>query len=370
MCEEIVAVGYRPMKEDYLEFFKKLPMVYYNYVAFRIVMKFLTFTFFVFNGILTVMSLIHGWNIQRLFLTAVFVSALCQIGVVYLMDGVYEEILTLGEEMQSSFWSIEAASEELLTYFEGIFDILRVNLRLLWVKLAILWVIAVLTRFFPNWPIDNFLRMSYNIVYCLNAFFGAILVAQYCIIFYYYCIHVYVQTKLLGQYFSNVDKDLENVESDNRDRIINKRLLIGIQQHKNLRRFADHMKRVFSGKRILMLFITVVMCVPLWLFWILLEGTLVIAGALILIMFLVIAFAISGEMFTQGYKQCPEQLYKNNWYDWNKDNKQLFRLFVALADDEQIIRLIPSFSVRATDLLKYLKMLYSITALLVSVYKK
>ncbi|KAI7815233.1 Odorant receptor Or72, partial [Rhyzopertha dominica] len=356
--------------EDYLEFLKRLPMTYYNYVVLRIIMKSLAFTFFVYNGVLSVMSLMHGWNIQRLFLIAVFLSALYQIGTVYLMDGVYDEMLNLGEEMQNTFWSIEAASEELLAHFKEIFQVLRVNLRLLWVMLAVIWVIAMVTEFFPNWPIDISLRISYNIVYSFNAFFGVILVAEYCIIFYYYCIHFYVQTKLLGQYFSNVDKDLENVEPDNRHRIIKKRLLHGIQQHKKLRRFAEHMKRIFSGKRILTPFITVMVCMPLWFFWVLLEGTLVIACGLIIGLILMTAYAISGEMFTQGYNQCPEQLYKSNWYNWNKDNKQLFCLFVVLADHQQIIELVQPFSVRTVDLLKYLKMLYSITALLVSVYKK
>lgn len=62
------------------------------------------------------------------------------------MDGVYDEMLNLGEEMQNTFWSIEAASEELLAHFKEIFQVLRVNLRLLWVMLAVIWVIAMVTR--------------------------------------------------------------------------------------------------------------------------------------------------------------------------------------------------------------------------------
>lgn len=86
------------------------------------------------------------------------------------------------------------------------------------------------------------------------------------------------------------------------------------------------------------------------------------------------------------YDECPQQLYKSNWYRWNKQNKDLLLLFVVLAGGEQSVGLFYPIKARLHDFLwvrskvyccssiifffifQFLKTLYSIAALLRSVY--
>ncbi|KAI7815202.1 Odorant receptor Or80, partial [Rhyzopertha dominica] len=155
-------------------------------------------------------------------------------------------------------------------------------------------------RFFPEWPVHIAIYVSYVIVYFLTSCFGFVVMFKYAYIFFYYCIHAYVQTSILGQYFSQVARNLNGMKRRDREKIIKKRLLVGFHQHKKLIRFADKVKKTFGRKRILLPFMTVMLCVPLWSFWIITEHTFMLEVAVSLLVGLLSAYGISGELFTVG----------------------------------------------------------------------
>ncbi|KAI7815197.1 Odorant receptor Or81, partial [Rhyzopertha dominica] len=223
-------------------------------------------------------------------------------------------------------------------------------------------------RFFPHWPVHILIYLSYNVVYFLTAAFGFLIMFKYALIFFYYCIHAYVQTSILGQYFRQVAKNLNRMKQPDRDRIIKERLLIGFEQYKKLRRFAGKVKKAFRGKRLAIPFMSIMACVPLWFFWIITAQPLMVEVALALLVSLFSVYAIVGELFTAGYADCPLQLYKCDWYEWNKENKKLLLMFVALTSDEQCIEIFQPLSIRLHNLLRFLRALYSITAVLRSAY--
>lgn len=65
------------------------------------------------------------------------------------------------------------------------------------------------------------------------------------------------------------------------------------------------------------------------------------------------------------FEECPQQLYKCDWYTWNKENKLMFLLFVVLADQEQNIKIFPTIKIRLSDLL-WVKIV-SVTLIAVSI---
>ncbi|KAI7815196.1 Odorant receptor Or79 [Rhyzopertha dominica] len=365
---QIMISEYKHMEDDYLASAKSLPMIYYNNSFVRIMTKFLTFIFVIYHGIMAALCLYNGWNVSRIFVAAIFFTAQHVFITTCLMDNLYEDILELDEEMRSSFWAIEAASKELADHFKIIFGLLKLCERLFWVNLPLLSSIMLLTRFFPHWPVHIAIYLSYTVVYFLTACFGFVVMFKYAFIFFYYCIHAYVQTNLLGQYFSQIAKNLKRMKLNDRDRIIKERLIVGIQQHKKLKRFAEKLRKAFGGKRLAIPFLSAIACVPLWTFWIMTERTFMVEVALALLVCLLSAYGISGELFTIGYADCPNQLYKSNWYEWNRENKKLLLLFVILTNDEQSIEIFHPLSARLHMLIWFMKTFYSITAVLKSVY--
>lgn len=51
-------------------------MVYYNFSIVRIMTKFFTFTFFIYHGIMAALCVYNGWNVSRIFVAAIFLTAL------------------------------------------------------------------------------------------------------------------------------------------------------------------------------------------------------------------------------------------------------------------------------------------------------
>ncbi|KAI7815235.1 Odorant receptor Or74 [Rhyzopertha dominica] len=365
----MVDFGYKSMEENYLGSIKKVCMIYYEYPALRIISKYLELIFFAYHGMLTVLAIIYKWDVHWLFVAAVLVTVLHRIQTVYLVDGLYDDIVSLDEEMNKSFWSIEAASEELLAHFKRIFYVLKACERLLCITVPLIGCTVALIRFFPKWPIAIVLKLLYNILYVADLCFGSVITFEFHIIFFYYCSHAYIQTSLLGQYFSNIDNDIEHLKYDNRNRIIRKRLIRGIKQHEELKRFADQLKKVYNGKRLLLPFSLIMIGMPVWIIWIITEGTFIVTVAVVIFLYLIITFSISGELFTIGYEECVRKLYECNWYDWNQENKRLLLLFVSLANQEQAIKILQPFTLRLSGLVRYMKTIYSTVALLKSVYQ-
>ncbi|KAI7815234.1 Odorant receptor Or73 [Rhyzopertha dominica] len=364
----MVPFEYKPMVENYLHSIKRTCMVYYEYPSIRIVSIFFILIVSVYNVILTLMAIIYGWNMDWLFVVAILVTNLHGIDVLYLIDGLYGDIVTLDEEMSKSFWSIQAARTELLVHFEKIFNVLKVFERLIRIAIPIVGCTVALMRFLPEWPIDITLLLTYEILSVAGLCSGSVVTFEFNIIFFYYCIHAYVQTNLLGQYFSNIDNGMDHMKFDNCNRIIRKRLICGIKQHKKLKGFAYKLKQVYSGKRLLLPISIIMIGMPVWVIWILTEGTFVVVIAIAVFICYAVAFGISGEMFTFGYEDCVQKLYECNWYKWNEENKKLLLLFVTLASKVQVIEIVRPFALRIPSLVSYLKAIYSTVTLLKSVY--
>ncbi|KAI7815194.1 Odorant receptor Or77 [Rhyzopertha dominica] len=362
--------SYKPMKGDYLSFIKWIPMTYYKHDILRALIKYTISVFFVGNSVLTFLCLTRGWNVNKTFVAGLFFSTLHEVVTVYLLECLYNDIMVLDETMEDSFWDIAEASPVLRTHLYKMFSNFKLCEYLIWTNTLAFSLAILLLRFYPNWPIlDNtFLCVIYVMGYTLNALFGFSIVIMYAFVFFYYCIHAYVQTGLLGQYFSQIAKGLSEINQHERDKIIRERLLLGFRQHKRLRRFADEVKNRLGGKRMFMPFITVMCLLPVWFLWAMTEGFSMVGTSLFNFLLIICAYGTMGEIFFTGYDECPQQLYKSNWYRWNKQNKDLLLLFVVLAGGEQSVGLFYPIKARLHDFLWFLKTLYSIAALLRSVY--
>ncbi|KAI7815199.1 Odorant receptor Or84 [Rhyzopertha dominica] len=357
-------------KDEYLPFIRKTMMLYYENIFVRMLCKVYLPLNCITHATAMVDSFIHERKTDYLYNTMILMICIHVILTVFMVEAVYHDIMHMDELMRKTFWSQNGAAEWLTRKIRQLTQTFKILLSGGFVGIIILCMNAVLFGIHPDWPIINKnSRIQYSIflvAFMIHAIGACIIVVVYSCMFFYACIHVYVQMSLLTEYLKKLSYSVTEMKEDRCNQSVKEGMLCIIEQHCKLSMFAKKVTQTFGFKNLAILLTTAMVSFSICLYLIIKrrEYTIII---FVVSFFVILAFyCVTGELFSLGFEEFSSQLYNCCWYKWNKENRRTALLFLIFTQREQAVQIFPAHYARMRYILWTIRALYSVLTLLKS----
>ncbi|KAI7815024.1 Odorant receptor Or103, partial [Rhyzopertha dominica] len=355
---------------EYLPFFRKIMMLYYENVLVRMLCKVYLPLYFLVHATAMVHSIVHKLKTNHIYNAVMLAISAHEVITVVLVEIVRNDITQMDELKSKIFWSPIGASKRLLQNFRYLTKTFKLLLFVGFLSIIILCISAVLLEIHPDWPIidkNNPLQYSIFLVAFMVQCVGAcIIVYAYSCMFFYACLHMYMQMVLLTEYLRNISKGLRGMDENRRNQLVKDRMLCAIRQHCKLSRFAKRVMETYGPKTLAIPLITAMVSFSICLYAIIEEEAYTLLTFLMSFFLIPSLYCVAGELLSSGFEEFSSQLYSCCWYNWNKANRRTSLIFLVFTQRELVIEIFPSLYARVRCILWTVKTLYSVLALLKS----
>ncbi|KAI7815203.1 Odorant receptor Or87 [Rhyzopertha dominica] len=356
-------------KDEYLPFFRKTMMLYYENVFVRILCKIYLPLFFLMHASAMVQSLVQERKTDHLYNSMMLMINVHQVITVVMVEAAYHDIMHMDELIREIFWSQNGAPKWLKQNIRQLTQTFKIVLTFVFVCIIILCMNAVLFGIHPDWPIinknDQIRYVIFLIAFIIYAIGSCIIIYVYACMFFYVCIHIYVQMALLTDYLRNLSDGLIDMEDDRFNQFVKERMLFVIKQHCKLSMFAKKVTQTFGFKNLAILLTTAMVSFSICLYLIIKRREY---SVFVPVIFFIVPslYCITGELFSFGFEEFSSQFYNRYWYKWNKENRRTALLFLIFTQREQVIQIFPAHYARIEYILWTVRALYSVLTLLKS----
>ncbi|KAI7815239.1 Odorant receptor Or96, partial [Rhyzopertha dominica] len=349
-------------------FFRKIMMLYYNNVWIRLLCKFYLPSYFVTH---VTMMFLKGWNVITLFDAAIVVVAFHAVVVVILIATVEVDINCLENIMLDVFWPFDRASDKLNKDIHVLNDMFKFLFYISLLSIVILGFNAAFLGIHPEWPIvDKNNLISYATfltVFIVFAVLACIAIYVYAFMFFYFCVHGHVQMRLLIENLRKISGGLKEKDEYQHDKLVRERILFIIRQHFNLTRFTKAFIETFEGRRLTIPLLSGIVFYSIMLYVIYKERNYTMIAFIISFFLVPSLYCFTGELLSSEFENFTLELYKREWYNWDRKNRQTILLFLLFSQKERTIYVFPPLTTRIPGILWILRNLYSIFTLIQSV---
>ncbi|KAI7815200.1 Odorant receptor Or85 [Rhyzopertha dominica] len=360
----------QPFQDDYLPFFRKAMMLYYENVFVKMLCKIYLPLYLIIHATTMADSLIRKRTTDSLYNTMLLMICIHEVLTVVMVEAVYHDIMHMDEIMRDIFWSQTCVPKRLKQNIRQLTQAFKIFLSSGFVGIIIIWISAVLFGIHPDWPIiDKNNPIQYAIflaAFMVHSIGACIIVFVYSCIFFYTCIHVYVQMALLTEYLRKLSYSLTEIKEDQLNRSVKEGMLCIIKQHCKLSMFAKKVTQTFSLITLAILLTTGMVTFSICLYFIIKRREYTMIIFLVSFFGIPSLYCITGELFSFGFEEFSSQLYNCCWYKWNKENRRTVLLFLIFTQHEQVIQVFPAHYARMRYILWTIRALYSVLTLLKS----
>lgn len=159
--------------------------------------------------------------------------------VICLIEVVYSDIIYLDRLMYKIFWSSNTASTYLMKRINHLTRTFKILLSFGFMGIGLVCVGAAFFQLHPDWPIvnknDPFQYAAFLTAFSVQCLAGCLIVFIYASMFFYACIHVYVQMTILTEYLGWLSEDV-TMKVKQHNRYVKDRMVFVIKQHRKLSR--------------------------------------------------------------------------------------------------------------------------------------
>ncbi|KAI7815206.1 Odorant receptor Or90 [Rhyzopertha dominica] len=360
-----MATNPEPYTDEYLPFLRKTMMLYYENAFVRMLCKIYLPLYFLMHATMMVDCFIHERKTDHLFNTVVLTSCVHVMVTLVLVESVYKDIMNMDELMSEIFWSQNGAPKWLKQNIHQLSQTFKILLFVGLFGVIVLCVSAVLFRIHPDWPIidksDPIHYAIFLVAFMIHNVVACVIVFVYSCMFFYACIHVYVQMALLTEHLKKLSGE------DGLDELIKERMLPIIKQHCKLSGFAKKVTQTFSPKRLATPLSTAMFSFSICLYLIMKRREYSMVIFLISFFIIPALYCVTGELFSFGFEKFSFELYNCCWYGWNKENMRTVLLFLVFTQREQVVQVFPSLYARMRYILWTVKTLYTVLTLFKSI---
>ncbi|KAI7815427.1 Odorant receptor Or105 [Rhyzopertha dominica] len=361
----------KPMEDDYLPLFKKVTLLYYDNVFVRLLCKIYLLVFFVVHLVQMIKGALDGWKPDHWYNTLMLTICVHELVTVFLVETVHDDFMRLRSLMYEIFWSPTEAPLPLIKNYHKWYHVYKAVLIIGLLTIIIFCYGSARFHTHPEWPMiaknSPTQYSAFFVAFSIQAVAAYLIVYIYSFMFFYVCIHGYVQMELLIEYLKQISKGLQQCDCGRLNGVIKDRLSFILMQHLNLSRYVAQVQHTFGGTRLTMPLMTAILSFSICLYAVYQDRVVTLSIFLIFFIAMTSLYCVAGELLSSGFEKFAIELYCTKWYYWNKENKQTLLLFLPFAGRVQAVDVFPPLTVRVSNILWIIRTLYSLVTVLKSV---
>ncbi|KAI7815207.1 Odorant receptor Or91, partial [Rhyzopertha dominica] len=356
--------------DDPILFVKWLPVQFFTKGFVRKYIKIILLIYTLMHSTANIWDVAEGRATDRFYTKTLFLAC-CQVFVTIMVVESFASHMKYTEKiMKEQFWAVDAVSTTRnIKIIKGVMFFGAVD--------ALVFIgNCVVNSFYPDWPFVSKENGSWQFI-VHGAMFVVFAATSYCVVYmhwcyvFYYCYHVWMQTALLGEYFKNISSDLDLTSSPElHQKIVHERILFGVEKHIKLISYTQSFQSSFAGKRMGIPLINAMAILSLSLYWGYKESLPSMLFFVANFSGLILSFLVAGEVYSSGFEAFVNSLCMCDWYNWGETNKKLYLIFLVFVQRFPTMKIFPPLEARHTAALWIFRGLYSVAAVMNSMYKR